>query len=579
MDLGCATSQQRGGQERPGQLSFLFPAPQYLCLPGGGIEGPTRHWPLSYTCSVVSMHPPGCPPLQPGPDTPTAQGIAAHLPLLPTPLLPPPPPQPLAQGGSSPGARELWVSLRPHPHLSGTLSPYSAGTSDRDPESMGPGAHCAPPPGGTPGFPRPSLSLDTLSVRRAAGLPLVTPTPPLTPLPGPRPSPASILLHGLCRPCTALCSPTPWSPHQPCSHPQALQILSPTPQETGSWSRVQETHEPPGPDWPLPCLGFPPGGTWLGPCSPRAVGPSAPRARLPSPVHVQHHVHRGLGSGVGRVQGGQGLGAPGGEPAAGDVAPAGPGKRSADSGSVPGSALVFLPLPALGGCVCSRLLTEGSLPSWLPAPRVVTPAPPWSGSPSPAPSSRDLIPSLRPLLRPGPAGEVTGQGVATWSPLGRGGGRRGWGPGDPPRGAVSPPRSVASPVASRLHPAGGATTGPSFSAPVRPQPLRERPGWLVFQVGKLRLREAEPGPEAAGRVYTPERRVWDPGLRRAGRSGARSTLCSQENQGQKGHFFQAALQDPDGLRRPRPSVGTGLPHPARTGARTDGVESDPHLYD
>lgn len=59
--------------------------------------------------------------------------------------------------------------------------------------------------------------------------------------------------------------------------------------------------------------------------------------------------------------------------------------------------------------------------------------------------------------------------------------------------------------------------------------------------------------------------MWDPGLWRAGHGGASSTSRYEGNQGHQGHFFQAALRGPDGLRLPSPSAGTGLiPHPWRT---------------
>lgn len=226
-----------------------------------------------------------------------------------------------------------------------------------DPKSIGHGAPCAPCR--DPGFP-------CLSLTRC-------PDSPGAALPRP-PGPASPRhrLHGLLGPCTALCRPPPPSTLQ--SPPIAVE---PQPHPTGNrkWGqRLGATKPlsrlaPSVPQFPLWWYL-----TWsvlpqrCGPLG--APGPASRSCPCPAPRALGPGGHGRAGSrgrrGVSRLRRGKG-----------SRASPGPAAASSLFSSLP---------PQTAACVCfPGFLTEGILPSWLPAPRVVTPGPTLQWQPQPGP--------------------------------------------------------------------------------------------------------------------------------------------------------------------------------------------------
>lgn len=169
-------------------------------------------------------------------------------------------------------------------------------------------------------------------------------------------------------------------------------------------------------------------------------------------------------------------------------------------------------------------------------------------------------------------------------PLGRG--LPSQGPGGPLRVAVPSPCSsllsrerAQAPAASLpraleallLHTLVCASTRPWFSAHFHPQASPRMSQNFYFPGGET---EAQRG-EALARGC----RVCSRAGSGTQASGSQATAVpaaphATRGWGHQGHFFQAALQGPEGLRLPTPSVGSGLsPHPLRIW-----VESDTHLY-
>lgn len=197
-------------------------------------------------------------------------------------------------------------------------------------------------------------------------------------------------LHGPGHPLH--CPLAPQIPHQPYNHPQLLCNLSPThrKQEVGAESRG---HFIPALIGPPPVPQFPLSQYLTWPVLPKCCGPFG----TPGPASLScpcpgTTCAGPLGGRPGRVSE-----PPGCElPATWRRSP-GIGRPGRTPGQLWSPGVCFLPsLPTLL-CVCvfPSFLTEGILPSWLPAPRVVTPGPTleWQPQPRPLPAC-DFIPSL-----------------------------------------------------------------------------------------------------------------------------------------------------------------------------------------